>query len=102
MDDPDRLKKLLTGHTLKQVTLSAGLDRAQNTLIGIKGGEDNGPSFRVTLAKLGQGLHAIKLRHLQVQQNHIWIEGGSLLNDLGSGSGLTDHLKIRLGAKNGG
>ena len=85
----------------QQVPLGAGLEGAEDPLVGIERRQHHHLHGRIGGAQAADGLDAVERGHLQIHQHDVRPQPGRLGHGLGAGAGLADHLEIRLRSQHG-
>ena len=67
VDGSDGGEDVSPGGALEQLAAGARAQGAEDALVRVVGGEDDGPGGRVCLLQPLQRLHAVHVRHLQVE-----------------------------------
>ena len=96
MHDAHRVEQLFARRAFEKIALRAGPDRAENPLVGVERREGNGAHRLAQAAQPLQRLHAVHLRHLQVQQHDVGIERHHLIDNLDPRPCLADYEKVSL------
>ena len=101
MHHAHRVEQFVTGGTLEQVALRTGLKRTQDALVCIKRREHDHPRLWGRFTQPVDRLHAVHLRHFQVEEDHVGVVRAGQPHRFAAAGGLTHHLEIRLRAQHG-
>lgn len=101
MDLANGFGQLVRGHILEQIAHRPGLDRLEDIILVIKGGQDDDARARIDRSNSRRGLHAVLTRHLNVHQHHVRplalpLQFGIGPDSLCAIARLRHHLKARL------
>ena len=91
-DRPDRPFDLVLISALEQVAAGAGPQRLRHHRVLVEHGQDQYSRAREVSDDLPGGGHPVQRRHSQVHDHHVRAAERHLLDRLGTGAGLADHL----------
>src|SRR5215210_4378526 len=101
VDGPDGVEDLCPRGTLEQVSPGSRAQGAEDALIGVVGGEDDGASLGPGVAQALKGRDTVHVGHLEIQEYHIRPEHLGQPHGLGAVSRFAYHVEVRLGAQDG-
>src|SRR5688572_325964 len=96
MDRPDGVEQIRMERVLEQVTLSAGLESAENMYIALVRRQHDDPCVRKLRSNGDERVEAIHLRHLNIHQRHVRMVRTESLDRFATVGGLCYHRHIRL------
>src|SRR5690242_7999194 len=96
MDSADGLQQIPVQRTLKQVSLRAGLERAQNLHVASVGCQHDHFCVGGLVANGNERIEAIHLRHLHVHQRDVRTMSPELLDRLTAVAGFSDQSHVWL------
>jgi hypothetical protein len=88
----DRGQELVEVGRLLDVAGGAAADRPHAVGLVLVHGQDDGLGRHRQAGHLGQGLHAVLLRHRDVEEEDVGLQARDRLQGLGAGRGLADHF----------
>src|SRR5215831_4352592 len=92
--DADRVDELFRLDVLQQEAACTGADRFVDVLVRIEGREDENSRLSAARDDPPRRLDSVDVRHADVHQNDIRVQGAHLLHSLGPVLGLADDLEI--------
>ena len=88
-------EQLFDRHTLQQVGLGSGLQRAKDVLIAVECGENDEAGSRIAGAQLRDDVRATKLWEAQIHQRNVWPQRVKAIDRFETVAGFADDLDLR-------
>ena len=92
----DRTHGFLSFCSLQQVASCSGPHRCKDRVIVIKHRQDEDADMRGLCKDTARRLNAVDARHIEIHEDHIWLERQGFLNSFRARRGLADHRGGRL------